>query len=214
MSGSTAEIGIMPDKPTVPMNPLRKLGLFGGSFDPIHHGHLILAREALESLGLDRVLFIPSGISPHKLARPPASADLRCRMVEAAVRDEAGLGWDDCEIRRPGPSFAIDTVREMAFRHPGADLYFFIGEDNLASLHTWKDIAVLRTLVKFVVLSRGRGPSDHGFPAVSRPVDISSTEIRDRIASGRSVRYLLPESACEMISQHRLYRNNGRAEVG
>ena len=198
----------MPDKPTVPMNPLRKLGLFGGSFDPIHHGHLILAREALESLGLDRVLFIPSGISPHKLARPPAPAALRCQMVEAAVRGEAGLDWDDCEVRRPGPSFAIDTARKMAARHPGADLYFFIGEDNLASLGTWKDIAALRTLVKFVVLSRGHGTPDHGFPVISRPVDISSTDIRNRIASGRSVRYLLPESACEIISKHQLYRND------
>ena len=190
------------------MNPLRKLGLFGGSFDPIHHGHLILAREALESLGLDRVLFIPSGISPHKLTRPPAPAGLRCQMVEASIRGEPELGWDDCEIRRPGPSFAIDTVREMAAKYPGAELYFFIGEDNLASLHTWKDIAVLRTLVKFVILSRGLGAPDHGCPVISRPIDISSTEIRNRIASGQSVRYLLPNSACEMISQHRLYRTD------
>lgn len=195
----------MPDKP---MNPLRKLGLFGGSFDPIHHGHLILAREALESLGLDRVIFIPSGISPHKLACPPAPADLRCKMVEAAVRDEAGLDWDDCEIRRTGPSFAIDTVREMIARHAGAEVFFFIGEDNLASLHTWKDIAALRALVKFVVMSRGRGTPDQGFPIIRRSVDISSTEIRNRIARGLSVRYLVPESACEMISQHRLYRND------
>jgi nicotinate-nucleotide adenylyltransferase len=190
------------------MNPLRKLGLFGGSFDPIHHGHLILAREALESLGLDRVIFIPSGISPHKLARPPAPAGLRCQMVEAAVRDEPGLDWDDCEIRREGPSFAIDTVREMAARYPGAGLYFFIGEDNLASLHTWKDIAALRTLVTFVILSRGLGTPDPGGPVISRPIEISSTGIRNRIASGQSVRYLLPDSACEMISQHRLYRND------
>lgn len=190
------------------MNPSRKLGLFGGSFDPIHHGHLILAREALESLGLDRVIFIPSGISPHKLARPPAPADLRCKMVEAAVRDEPGLDWDDCEIRRPGPSFAIDTAREMTARHPGADLYFFIGEDNLASLHTWKDIETLRTLVHFVILSRGRGTPDQGLPVISRPIDISSTEIRHRIASGLSVRYLVPDSACAIISQHRLYRND------
>ena len=190
------------------MNPLRKLGLFGGSFDPIHHGHLILAREALESLGLDRVVFIPSGISPHKLARPPAPADLRCQMVEALVRDEPGLDWDDCEIRRPGPSFAIDTVREMAARYPGAELYFFIGEDNLAGLHTWKDIAALKTLAKFVVLSRGHGSPDLGFQAISRPIDISSTEIRNRIARGLSVRYLVPDPACEIISQHRLYRND------
>lgn len=190
------------------MNPLRKLGLFGGSFDPIHHGHLILAREALESLGLDRVIFIPSGISPHKLDRPPAPAEFRCKMLEAALRNEAGLEWDDCEIRRTGPSFAIDTVREMAARHPGAELFFFIGEDNLASLHTWKDIALLRTLVKFVIMSRGLDAPDQSCPVVSRQIDISSTEIRNRIARGLSVRYLVPDCACEIISQHRLYRND------
>jgi len=189
------------------MNPLRNIGLFGGSFDPIHHGHLILAREALESLGLDRVIFIPNGISPHKLTRPPAPAGLRCQMVEAAVHDEAGFDWDDCEIRRAGPSFAIDTVREMAARYPGAELHYFIGEDNLAGLHTWKGIAELRTLVRFVIMSRGLGAPDQGFPVISRPVDVSSTEIRNRIARGLSVRYLLPEAACQIISQHRLYRN-------
>jgi len=200
----------MTDIPTEQMNPLRKLGLFGGSFDPIHHGHLILAREALESLGLDRVIFIPSGISPHKLDRPPAPAELRCKMLEAALRDEAGLEWDDCEIRRPGPSFAIDTVREMAARHPGAELFFFIGEDNLASLHTWKDVALLKTMVKFVVMSRGfAAPApDQDYPVISRPIDISSTEIRNRIARGLSVRYLVPDCACEIIFQHRLYRND------
>ncbi len=190
------------------MIPLRKLGLYGGSFDPIHHGHLILAREALESLALDRVLFIPAGISPHKLHRPPAPASLRCQMLEACVKNEPGLGWDDCEIRRAGPSFAIDTVREMAARHPGAKIFYFIGEDNLAALHTWKDVGLLKTLAQFVVLSRGGKPDDHGFPVVSRQIDISSTEIRNRIARGLSVRYLVPDQACEILSQHPLYRND------
>ena len=96
----------------------------------------------------------------------------------------------------------------MAARYPGAGLYFFIGEDNLASLHTWKDIAALRTLVTFVILSRGLGTPDPGGAVISRPIEISSTGIRNRIAIGQSVRYLLPDSACEMISQHRLYRND------
>jgi len=96
----------------------------------------------------------------------------------------------------------------MAARHPGAELYFFIGEDNLAGLHTWKDIKELRTLAKFVVMSRGHGTPDQVCPVISRPVEISSTDIRNRIARGLSVRYLVPESACEIISQHRLYRND------
>jgi nicotinate-nucleotide adenylyltransferase len=189
------------------MIPLRKLGLYGGSFDPIHNGHLILAREALESLGLDRVVFVPAGVSPHKLARPPAPAELRGEMVAAAVAGEPGFEWSDCEIRREGPSFAVDTVREMRARHPGAEIFYFLGEDNLAALDTWKDIEVLRGLATFVVFSRGTVAADHGFLVISRRVDISSTDIRNRVASGKSVRYLLPESACQILFQHRLYRN-------
>mgnify|MGYP001185026474 CR=1 FL=1 len=208
MSGANGGTGIMTEAGIDEMVALRKLGLFGGSFDPIHHGHLILAREALESLALDRVILIPSGISPHKLASPPAPAELRCEMVREAVRGEAGLDWDDCEIRRAGPSFAIDTVREMAVRYPEAKFHYFIGDDNLASLHTWKEIADLKSLVQFVVLTRGRAILETGWPVISRPVEISSTEIRNRIARGLSVRYLIPESTCEIISKHRLYRND------
>lgn len=189
------------------MNSLRNIGLYGGSFDPIHHGHLILAREALEVLGLERVIFIPAGVSPHKLGRPPAPATLRGEMVAAAVKGEEHFGWDDCEIRRNGPSFAIDTVREMMSRFPDAKISYFIGEDNLAALHTWKDIDELRRLVQFVVFSRGGHPAGHGFPVIARRVDISSTDIRNRIASGLSVQYLLPEAACHLISQHHIYRN-------
>jgi len=190
------------------MNPLRKIGLYGGTFDPIHHGHLILAREALEVLGLDQVVFIPAGVSPHKLARPPAPARARCEMLAAAIDGEEGFAWDDCEIRRAGPSFAIDTVREIQAGHPDASLYFFIGEDNLAALDSWKDIGALRQLVQFVVFSRCSDPATHPFPVISRRVDISSTDIRNRIASAQPVRYLLPEAACAILSQHQLYRND------
>ncbi|MEI6035913.1 MAG: nicotinate-nucleotide adenylyltransferase [Verrucomicrobiae bacterium] len=190
------------------MIPLRKLGLYGGSFDPIHNGHLILAREALETFGLDRVIFIPAGVSPHKLERPPAPPKLRAEMVAAAVAGEPGFAWSDCEIVREGPSFAIDTAREMQKIHPEAEIFYFLGEDNLPSLGTWKDIAALRALVTFVVFSRGTGPAGHGFPAISRRVDISSTGIRNRIASGKSVRYLLPEATCAILFQHQLYRND------
>ncbi len=183
------------------MIPLFQLGLYGGSFDPIHNGHLILAREALESLGLDRVIFIPAGVSPHKLERPPAPPELRCKMVAAAVAGEPGLGWSDCEARRDGPSFAVDTVREMRAAYPDAKIYYFLGEDNLSALDTWKEIAVLRELATFVVFSRDTGPAGHG----TRRIDISSTEVRHRIFHGRSVRYLLPEPVCEIIARHRLY---------
>ena len=190
------------------MIPLRKIGLYGGSFDPIHHGHLILAREALEKLGLDRVIFIPAGISPHKLARPPAPAELRCEMVAAAIDGEPGFAWDDCEVRREGLSFAIDTARLMCGRHPEAEVFFFIGEDNLGALDTWKESVELGRLVRFVVFSRGVTDLHHPFPTISRVIDISSTDIRNRIASELSVRYLVPLSACQIITRHRLYRND------
>jgi len=190
------------------MIPPRKIGLYGGSFDPIHHGHLILAREALEKFGLDRVVFIPAGISPHKLGRPPAPAALRCEMVAAAIAGEPGFAWDDCEVRRAGVSFAIDTVRLMRGRHPGAEVFYFLGEDNLAALHTWKESNALEKLARLVVFSRGAPAAAPRFPTISRVVDISSTDIRNRIASGLPVSYLLPVSACQIITRHRLYRND------
>ena len=98
------------------------LALYGGTFDPVHHGHLILAREALEQLALDRVIFIPAALSPHKLARDPAPAALRCAMLAAALADEPRFALDDSELQRPGPSFSIDSVERIAAQFPGARL--------------------------------------------------------------------------------------------
>ena len=101
----------------------QKIGLYGGSFDPIHHGHLIMARDAMETLELDRVIFIPANVSPHKLVRPPVSASIRCEMVEAAICGEPGFAIDTCDAARDGASFAIDTVRLMRGRHPAAEFF-------------------------------------------------------------------------------------------
>jgi nicotinate-nucleotide adenylyltransferase len=185
----------------------QKTGLFGGSFDPIHVGHLILAREAREQLGLDRVIFIPAGISPHKLDREPAPAELRLAMVRAAVAGEPGFEVEDCELRREGPSYTIATVRTMRERYPDDAFFYFIGEDNVAKLDTWFEIEELRRLVRFVVLARAVGGSSGGFLRVCRQIEVSSTEVRNRVARGESIRYLLPEEACEIISRSGLYRN-------
>jgi nicotinate-nucleotide adenylyltransferase len=193
--------------PSVEMISSQKIGLFGGSFDPVHHGHLIMARDAMEKLGLERVIFIPAKISPHKLERPPADAEVRCEMLEAAISGEPGFSWDACELDREGPSFAVDTAFFMQRKFPGAELYYFIGEDNLAALDTWKEIERLKTIVRFVVLSRSHSFVDCGFPVIARSIDISSTDIRNRIAQGLSVSYLLPEPSCKIIQQRRLYRN-------
>ncbi len=185
----------------------RRTGLFGGSFDPIHVGHLILARDALEQLGLDRVIFIPAAISPHKLHREPAPAEARLEMVRAAVAGEQEFEVEDCELGRAGPSFTIDTVRLLRERHPGDEFFYFIGEDNLALLHTWREIDELRRQVQFVVLARDASAVACEFPRVCRQVDVSSTEVRKRVAHGQSIRYLLPQQACEVIHRNGLYRN-------
>jgi nicotinate-nucleotide adenylyltransferase len=192
----------------VEMISSEKIGLFGGSFDPIHHGHLILARDAMESLGLDRVIFIPANVSPHKLEHPPAPARIRCEMVEAAIASEPRFSMDACEADREGPSFAVDTVRIMQRRFPQAQFFYFIGEDNVAALHTWREIDELKKMASFVVLARGDLVPIEGFPVISRNIDISSTDIRNRIARGLSVSYLLPDAVCAILARHQLYLND------
>ncbi len=185
-----------------------RVGLFGGSFDPIHFGHLILAREARESLGLNRVIFLPARVSPHKLDRPPAPAEIRLEMVRLAVAGESGFSVDDREIRRVGVSYTIDTIRELAAEFPGVtEWVYFLGDDNLAKLDTWREIEALRSLVKFVVLAREDVTSHPDLPVIQRVVDISSTEVRKRVAQGRSIRYLLPEDVCALIARNGLYRD-------
>jgi nicotinate-nucleotide adenylyltransferase len=137
----------------------------------------------------------------------PAPAEARLEMVRAAVEGEPGFEVEDCELRRGGPSFSIDTVRWLRERNPGDEFHYFIGEDNIAKLHTWREIDELRRLVQFVVLAREAGGVACEFPRVCRQVDISSTEVRNRVARGQSIRYLLPHQACEVIYRNGLYRN-------
>ena len=185
-----------------------KVALFGGTFDPIHHGHLLLARDALEQLGLDRLLFIPAAQSPHKLAREPAPAEARLEMVRAAIEREPRFEVDDRELHRAGPSFSIDTVEAWRERLPGAELIYLIGSDNVRELHTWRRIGELRQLAQFVVfgrdsLSAADAPT---FPVLHRRIDISATEIRDRVARGASIRYFVPEAVRAIILARGLYQ--------
>jgi nicotinate-nucleotide adenylyltransferase len=191
------------------MHALRcmKIGLYGGSFDPIHHGHLILAREAREQLGLDRVLFIPAAISPHKLTTVPTPAEARYEMLQAALADEPGFEVEDCDLRRTGPSFAIETVRELCARWPEAQFFYLIGHDNVAKLDTWHSCADLCREVQFVVFGRGEHDAPHAFPTIVRRVDISATEIRARVAQGQSIRYLVPEAVRAIIERRKLYQD-------
>jgi nicotinate-nucleotide adenylyltransferase len=185
-----------------------RLALYGGTFDPVHLGHLLLARDALEELALDRVIFIPAALSPHKLVTIPAPAAARLEMLVAALADEPGFTMDDSELQRPGPSFAIDTVERFRTTHPGAELFYLIGADNLRELHTWRRIDELRQLVEFVVFGRGDAiAAESGFRILGRRLDISATEIRRRVARGESIRYLVPEPVRALIAAHHLYQD-------
>ena len=117
--------------------PLKKIGIYGGTFDPIHHGHLILAREAREILDLDEVVFVLAAQSPHKTHLPPTSAAVRWEMLTAAIECENGFSASRLEIDRPPPSFSIDTVEQLRTARPDAEFFFLIGEDNLPKLSSW-----------------------------------------------------------------------------
>jgi nicotinate-nucleotide adenylyltransferase len=184
---------------------LRKIGIYGGSFDPIHHAHLILARAAREQLGLEKVIFVPAAVSPFK-DKPVASAETRWLMLRAAVQGEPAFAVDDCELRRAPPSYAIDTVQDIQSREPEAEIYFLIGNDNVPTLGKWHRFRELDGLVHFVVLDRAGIEVKHRYKTVQRKVDISATEIRNRVASGQSIRYLVPTAVEEIIRQGSLYR--------
>ncbi|MDQ2918637.1 MAG: nicotinate-nucleotide adenylyltransferase [Verrucomicrobiota bacterium] len=184
---------------------MKKIGVYGGTFDPIHCAHLILAREALEKLGLDEIIFVPAAISPHKPTQTPADAPARVEMLRAAIEGEGRFCLDELELNRPPLSYTFDTMTELKQRHPHDQFFYLIGSDNLPRLETWHRFAELRELVQFVVLHRGVGEVRSDFPTIMRHLDISATEIRKRVASGRSIRYLVPLAVEEIITRRQLY---------
>ncbi len=184
---------------------MKNIGIYGGTFDPIHHAHLILAREAREILALEKIIFVPAAISPGKDS-PVASAEMRLSMLRAAIENESGFIVDECELNRPPPSYTIDTVEEIRRREVDSEIYYLIGEDNLAALASWHRFDQLQKMVCFVVLDRTGRQTNHPYQVVHRRIDISATEIRKRIASGRSIRYLVPPAVEEIIRRSNLYR--------
>ncbi len=189
----------------------RRVGVFGGTFDPPHHGHLIVAADAFEALSLDRLLFVPAGNPPHRTGTA-AAAVWRARMVEAAIAGDSRFEVDDREIRRDGPSFTVDTLRELVALAPDDELIFLLGADQYRALASWREPEEVARLARLGVFAReGDTPELVGvYPAERVPVrrvDISASEIRRRLAAGRSIRYLVPDSVEAMIHEEKLYRH-------
>ena len=196
----------------------RRLGILGGSFDPIHIGHLVAAEEARVALGLATVLFVPTGQPYHRTESPAAAADDRFRMTELAIRSNPAFAASRLEIERPGPSYTIDTVRALQAERPGAELYLILGTDAVAQLFTWHEHEALVRECRFIVVSRPGVSRDEavagGPPGFERRLhyleipnlDVSSTELRRRLREGRSVRYLVPAEVEHYIRERGLYR--------
>jgi nicotinate-nucleotide adenylyltransferase len=183
-----------------------RIGIYGGTFNPVHHGHLILARQALEEFKLDRLVFVPAAESPFKIQNHSAPAGDRLAMLRLAIAGEDRFSVDPLEIERGGISYSIDTVKLFCNRDPGAELFFLVGEDNADRLTEWHRFEELKKLVYFVVLSRSEDFQSPEYPVVQRRIEISSTEIRNRVANQESITYLVPESVKHYIEQHQLYQ--------
>ena len=185
-----------------------RVGLFGGTFDPIHLGHLILAEAALDVLHLDRLIFIPNGFSPFKTETPPiASVEERLEMIRRSIRDESRFSVDNRELIRPGPSYAIDTVRSLLGENPGVHFIYLIGTDNLKDLDKWHESEELKSLVDFAVLERGCAVKSavETLPVVHRRIDLSSTEIRERVRGGLSIRFMVSNGVYDYIMKKGFY---------
>jgi nicotinate-nucleotide adenylyltransferase len=188
-----------------------KLGIYGGSFDPVHLGHLLVAHAAIEELKLDRLFFVPAAQSPFKPDTKPAPAAARLQLLRLALVGKANCEIDEQEIRRGGVSYSIDTLRDYAKKFPGAELFYLIGADHVARLPEWREPAELARLAEFVVIPRpGEAPakfppSFHGQSLKGFPLAISSLEIRTRLKAGLPIEPLVPPAVAEALRNNRLY---------
>lgn len=187
-----------------------RLGVFGGTFDPVHVGHLAIARAALEAVPLDRILFVPARRSPLKDRGPIADAADRLAMLESAIADEPRFAVSRMELDRDGPSYTVETLERLG----GADeLFLILGSDALADFPRWKDATKVAALATLLVADRPGAPVSAPVGSVrifdAPRLDISSFELRARVARGRSLRYLVPEAAWRHIEARGLYRAEG-----
>jgi nicotinate-nucleotide adenylyltransferase len=185
------------------------IGLFGGSFDPVHHGHLIVAAVAREQLGLEVLRFVPAREQPLKRGKHQSSAEHRLAMLSLAIAGTSGFAAETAELNRPGPSYTVDTLRELHQRHPDSELVLLLGADAAAELPAWHEADQIEKLARVVVFGRP-GSNASSLAGVSHRIDvpainISATEVRARVRRGLSVRYWVPDPVAEYISAHRLY---------
>lgn len=206
-----------------------RIGIFGGTFDPPHVGHLISAADALDALSLDRILFIPAAAQPLKVGRAIASPVQRLEMTVLLAGDDARMVADAIEIERAGLSYTVDTVTELTRRSPGHEWYVIVGADVVRSFAKWRDPLGIMKMAGLVILRRGDidpaslagwMPRDEQgrVPAYqvldSRRVDVTSTEIRARVGAGRPIRGFVPEAVQSYIERGGLYRNGNGFEEG
>jgi nicotinate-nucleotide adenylyltransferase len=188
-----------------------KIGIYGGTFNPVHLGHLLVAQAAMEELGLDKLFFVPAAQSPFKTENEMAPAQIRLQLLRLALAGKTNCEIDEQEIKRGGISYAIKTVRDYAKRFPNAKLFYLIGADNVATLNKWKDANELAKLAEFVAIPRPdetvaefpkpfRGKMLKGFP-----IEISSSQIRARIKAGLPIDNLVPPFVTEAIHTAKIY---------
>lgn len=201
----------------------RRIGLMGGTFDPIHMGHLVLAEQVRAELELDGIVFVPAGNPPHKDRGAITDGALRCEMVHRAIADNEEFDIYEYEMDRPGPNYSIDTVRAFKADHPEvSELYFITGADQLMAIETWKDYRALLQEVTFVAATRpghDLAQMDETIQALTARLGIvihridipalaiSSSDIRGRVRANRSIRYLVPSDVEGFIRMNHLYRD-------
>ena len=185
------------------------VGLLGGSFDPVHHGHLIVGRVAAEVLGLDSLRFVPAREQPFKRGLHGATAEQRAAMLELAIAGSPGFAVERAELERPGPSYTMDTLRAIHAREPGIRLTLLLGADAANEIEAWHRADEIPSLATVVVFARAGVPVPRSrliARSIEVPaIEISATEIRRRVRDGRPIRYWVPDPVAEYVTRHGLY---------
>jgi nicotinate-nucleotide adenylyltransferase len=187
------------------------IGVYGGSFNPVHLGHLLVAQAAREELGLDKLFFIPAAQSPFKTENEIAPAEIRLRLLRLALAGKTDCEIDEQEIQRGGTSYTIETLRDYAKKFPSAKLFYLIGADNIAKLNEWREADELARLAEFVAVPRpGEAISEFPKPFRGRilkgfPVEISSSQIRARVKAGLPIEHLVPPFVADAICMAKIY---------